>query len=86
MNTISLPANCDRAATRALYTEICEALGATPLAIDARAVEKIGQAMLQVLVAAGRSDGGITITAPSPAFCDAVRLAGLEQIIALEAA
>ncbi len=86
MNTLSLPASCDRAATKALYTDICEALGPAPLAIDASAVEKIGQAMLQVLVSANRSDGGIVVTAPSQAFCEAAKLAGLDHLIASEAA
>ena len=86
VNILTLPANCDRAATKALYTDICEALGPAPLTVDASAVEKIGQAMLQVLIAAARSDGGIVISAPSGPFCDAVRLAGLEQLVAAEAA
>ncbi|MEM1195968.1 MAG: STAS domain-containing protein [Pseudomonadota bacterium] len=84
MNTISLPANCDRAAAKALYTDICEALGPAPLAIDAAAVEKVGQAMLQILISANRSDGGIVVQAPSPAFVEAARLAGLETLIASE--
>ncbi|MEM6586116.1 MAG: STAS domain-containing protein [Pseudomonadota bacterium] len=81
MNTISLPASCDRAATKALYTDICEGLGPAPLALDASRVEKIGQAMLQVLIAANASDSGIVITQPSLAFCDAVKLAGLEPLL-----
>ncbi len=82
MNTISLPAQCDRAATKALYTDICEALGPAPLSIDASAVTKMGQAMLQLLVAANASDGGIAICDPSRAFSDAVKLAGLETLLA----
>ena len=81
MNTIALPASCDRAATKALYTEICEALGPAPLTIDASAVERVGQAMLQVLIAAGRSDGGIVIDQPSAAFCEAVKMVGLEHLV-----
>ncbi|MEM6493028.1 MAG: STAS domain-containing protein [Pseudomonadota bacterium] len=84
MNTISLPANCDRAAAKALYTDICEALGPAPLVIDAAAVEKVGQAMLQILISANRSDGGIVVQAPSAAFLEAARLAGLETLIASE--
>lgn len=84
MNTITLPASCDRAATKALYTEICEALGPAPLNVDASSVEKVSQAILQVLIAANQSDGGIVITAASQAFCDAVKLVGLEQLIAPE--
>ena len=81
MNTISLPQSCDRAATKALYTDICEGLGPTPLSVDASAVEKVGQAILQVLIAANASDGGIVVSEPSPAFCEAVRLAGLETLL-----
>ncbi len=81
MNILTLPSSCDRAATRALHTEICEGLGPAPLTIDASAVEKIGQAMLQVLVAANASDGGILIAEPSAAFCEAVKLAGLEALL-----
>lgn len=81
MNTLALPENCDRAAAKAIYTDLCEGLGPAPLAIHADDVEKIGQAMLQVLVAAHASDGGIVITQPSPAFCEAVKLAGLESLL-----
>ena len=86
MNTIILPANCDRAASKAFYTEICDALGPAPLTIDASAVERIGQAMLQILIAASRSDGGIVISAPSAAYCDAVEMAGLDDLLAGDAA
>ena len=81
MNTIPLPPSCDRATAKALYTDICEALGPAPLTVDASGVKKIGQAMLQVLVAANASDGGIVITQPSPAFRDAVSLAGLAPLL-----
>lgn len=77
MNMITLPACCDRAAAMALYPDICDALGPTALSVQASAVEKIGQAMLQLLLAAARSDGGIDISEPSTAFTDAVRLTGL---------
>ncbi|MEM7690113.1 MAG: STAS domain-containing protein [Pseudomonadota bacterium] len=86
MNTLSLPANCDRAATKAFYTDICEGLGPAPLTIDASAVEKIGQAMFQVLVAASAGDGGVVIAAPSAAFCEAAKLAGLDQRLLAEPA
>jgi anti-anti-sigma regulatory factor len=78
---LSLPPNCDRAAAKALYTDFCEGLGPAPLGVDASAVEKIGQAMLQVLVAANSSDGGIMISQPSAAFCEAVKLAGLDPLL-----
>lgn len=81
MNTLTLPANCDRAAAKALYTDMCEDLGPTPLGVDASGVAKIGQAMLQVLIAASKSDGGIMISNPSAAFCDAVKTVGLEELL-----
>ena len=81
MNTLSLPANCDRAAAKATHTDICDALGHSVLTIDASAVEKIGQAMLQVLIAASKCDGGIAITKPSSAFSETVALTGLEALL-----
>lgn len=84
MTTIALPPNCDRAAARALLPDIRDALGPRPVAIDASAVERIGQAMLQVLVAAARSDSGITLVSPSAALVDALALTGLDAALANE--
>ncbi len=78
---IALPPVCDRSAAAALYPELAESLGATPLGIDAGRVEKIGQAMLQLLVSAAKSEGGITIHQPSPAFTAALELTGLDFVI-----
>ena len=78
---IVLPPVCDRAAALALYPELSETLGASALVIDASRVERIGQAMLQVLVSAARSEGGIAIHAPSEAFSAALQLAGLERVV-----
>jgi anti-anti-sigma regulatory factor len=78
---IALPPVCDRAAAAALYPELTEGIGAHPLPIDAARVERIGQAMLQLLVSAARSEGGITILAPSEAFTAALRLTGLESVV-----
>lgn len=78
---IALPSVCDRAAAAALYPEIAEALGPAPLAIDAAKVERVGQAVLQVLVSASRSEGGIAIHRPSAAFSAALALTGLAPII-----
>jgi anti-anti-sigma regulatory factor len=76
-----LPPVCDRAAAAALYPELSESLGSHALVIDAGSVERIGQAMLQLLVSAARSEGGITIHAASEAFTAALRLAGLEAVV-----
>ena len=78
---ITLPAICDRSAAAALYPELAEALGPVPLAVDAARVERIGQAMLQLLVSAARSEGGIVVQQPSPAFTAALALTGLEHIV-----
>lgn len=78
---ITLPPICDRSAAAALYPEVAESLGTAPLAIDAARVERIGQAMLQLLVSAARSDGGIVLYQPSSAFMAAVRLSGLEHVL-----
>lgn len=78
---ITLPPICDRSAAAALYPELAESLGAVPLPVDAARVERIGQAMLQVLVSAARSEGGIAIQQPSAAFTAALRLTGLEAVV-----
>jgi anti-anti-sigma regulatory factor len=78
---ITLPPICDRSAAAALYPELAEALGPVPLAVDAARVERIGQAMLQLLVSAARSEGGIAVQQPSPAFTAALVLTGLEHIV-----
>lgn len=81
MTALTLPPICDRASTIALYPDLCEALGALPLTVDASRVERIGQTMLQVLVSAARSEGGIAVQSPSAAFVATLRLTGLEQIV-----
>ena len=78
---ITLPPICDRSAAAALYPELAEALGAAPLGVDASRVERIGQAMLQVLVSASRTEGGIAILQPSPAFTAALVLANLDHVV-----
>ncbi len=78
---ISLPPICDRSGASALYPEIAEALGPTPLSIDASRVERIGQAMLQLLVSAARSEGGIAIHQPSASFTAALALTRLDHVV-----
>jgi len=58
---------------------LCDALGPTPVLIDASAVERIGQAMLQLLLSAARTEGGITLVGSSEAVREAIRLTGLEN-------
>lgn len=81
MNTFTLPPNCDRAAARALHPELRDAIGFAKLSVDASGVERIGQAMLQLLVSAAASESGIIIHAPSEPFINALRLAGLEHAL-----
>jgi len=76
MNSITLPARCDRAAAEAIWPELVAAMGNGATRIDGSAVELVGQAMLQLLVSARRSGGGAVITA-SPALQDAASLTGL---------
>lgn len=81
MQTLILPAACDRAAASALHLELSDALGTSPLPIDASKVEKIGQAMLQLLISASKSESGIAITASSEVFRQALTLTGLERVL-----
>ena len=81
MNTVTLPAICDRAAARALYPELCDSLGPERLRVDASAVERAGQAMLQLLASAAATQSGIALQSPSEAFIRATHLAGLEFIL-----
>lgn len=81
MPTLTLPAICDRAATIAFYPDLCEALGTMPLTLDASRVERMGQAMLQMLASAARSEGGITVVNPSESFLTSLRLTGLEKVL-----
>ncbi len=76
MTSITLPARCDRAAAEVLLPELIAAMGNEPTEIDGAGVDFVGQAVLQLLVAARRSGGGATITA-SGALQEAARLTGL---------
>ena len=76
MNTITLPARCDRAAAEALHPEFVASLGDGATRIDASAVTQIGQAMLQLLVSARRSGGDAVIVA-SPVLQEVAHLTGL---------
>lgn len=78
---IILPPICDRSAAAALHPEISELLGPAPLPIDAAKVERIGQAMLQLLVSAARTEGGIVVRHPSAPFVAALALTGLDAVL-----
>lgn len=55
MIRIALPARADRSAAEQLLPELRSALATDDLCIDGKAVTQIGQAMLQLLIAAGRT-------------------------------
>ncbi len=85
---ISLPAGCGTTMADELRTQLVLAADfADATAIDASGVESVGQAVLQLLVAARREavrDGHqFTIVAASPAFVDRVTACGLAQAIGL---
>ena len=84
MNTVTLPTICDRAAARSLYPELLEAVGATTVTVEAGSVERIGQAMLQLLVSASETESGISLHSPSEPLVNAIRLAGLEASLGAE--
>lgn len=86
MQKITLPADCDRAAAVAILPEVVAGIGPSPLDIDGTGVNRIGQAMLQVLLAARRSGAGAIIT-PSDSLRETAQLTGLTQaLFDLEAA
>jgi len=76
------------AAARPLWSDLCAATG-RPLTIDASAVERLGGACLQVLLAAReqwRRDGvDFTIDEPSPAFFEGLRLMSARDLAPTEA-
>lgn len=87
MQEITLPSRCDRMAAAAFYPELNDAVGApSPLRVDASNVEQIGQAMLQILVAAAQGSDEFEIADPSIEFEDAVRLAKLDEVLNLNKA
>jgi len=84
MNTFTLPKICDRAAARSLHPDLRDAVGPEKLCIDASEVERVGQAMLQVLLSAAKSESGIVLTTPSEPFMAALRLTGLETALGVD--
>lgn len=84
MSAFTLPSICDRAAARTLHVDLHGANEDAPIVFDASKVERIGQAMLQVLVSAEQSVSGITVKDASEAFLEATRLAGLAPVLTPE--
>ena len=81
--SVTLPAELDIKAAAPLATELI-ALRGKDVALNASQIERIGGQCLQVLLSAAATwsaDGAeLTIEEPSPAFVDAVQIAGLELI------
>ena len=77
---IRLPAHCGTAAAPAVHRALLDVIAAGhPPVIDAGEVETLGQAMLQLLLAARAAAPATTIDPASPAFVErvhALRLAG----------
>lgn len=85
--TIALASILDTAAAGPLRAELRKAVdGGRPVVIDGSAVERTGQACLQVLVAAkAAADGAglaFGIQEPSAALTEMATLAGLHSLVA----
>lgn len=84
--TIALASILDTAAAGTLRAEVRKAVDrGQPIVIDASAVDRAGQACLQVLVAAeaAAAVAGVPfrLQAPSDAFTDMATLAGLHPLV-----
>lgn len=86
MRNISLAARLDQEAVRQSVAEMQQALQAGGAQIDGSAVEKIGLAGLSMLASALRSASDaspVTLSSPSPALCQAARMAGLADSLSI---
>lgn len=89
LHRIELPATLSTPACDALHRQLIEAAEAdAPVEIDASAVETVGQAALQLLVAARREvvgrGGSFAIAAPSASFHEQVERCGIGPLIGLD--
>ena len=79
--SITLPAELDIKVAAPLAAELIAARG-KDIALNASQIQRIGGQCLQVLLSAAATwtaDGAeLTLEEPSPAFVDAIRIAGLE--------
>lgn len=84
---VRLPAHCATIAAADLHACLVKASEQDETRVDASEVENIGQAVLQLLVAARReaeaNDRAFAITNPSPAFVERVRTCGLGEAVGL---
>jgi anti-anti-sigma regulatory factor len=80
MDIVKLPAHCTTTASADLHASLL----AGALTLDASDVESVGQAVLQLLVAARVEAGdGFAIIDPSPAFVDRITACGLTEAVGL---
>ncbi len=81
---VKLPAYCNTAAAADLHPVLVEACsGDTPVAIDASEVESLGQAVIQLLVAAAADADShrgppVAVIHPSAAFAQRIAACGLD--------
>lgn len=85
MTNYALPANCNREAALSLLAFLTEAADGK-VSIDAASVEKIGQPMLQVLLAARAGGTDVVVSKPSPALREAAALVAVENHLLAEQA
>jgi anti-anti-sigma regulatory factor len=87
MSMLPLPAYCATVAAQDLHGRLLEVSVPDELSIDAGQVEHVGQAMLQLLVAARReataNGRSFAIIHPSPAFVARVRACRLDEALGL---
>lgn len=84
MATIDLPARADRAAAETLLPVLRDAAQAGDVSIDGRAVVQLGQAMVQLLIAARRAAetaGHRFVLDPSEAMAATLAMAGAEALL-----
>jgi anti-anti-sigma regulatory factor len=80
MDVVKLPAHCTTTAAADLHASMLD--GA--MTVDASEVESVGQAVLQLLVAARVEAGnGFVIADPSPAFVARITACGLSEAVGL---
>lgn len=84
MTEIPLPARCDRQAIVQLVDPIIEALGQGPVTLDATALAKPGQAVLQLLLSARKTAaemGQGCMIKPSDALREMAAMVGAEAAL-----
>jgi len=84
---VALPADCMQADVATLKERLSDLLqSVTPITIDAAGVQRIDTASMQLLAAFIRErrsgDRAVALAQPSAAFADAVRLLGLNALMA----